>query len=143
MQNMTHGKINRVHIFPQYRRLRKKKKKSVEVISGPELCIALRQRWEKQRRMAEEGEEGAGQHCTLIMGSSPYKGYRHSEVFLCLSKCSVFLKAEVYSPQSLFCDRHPESGTLVTQSSPMPASRSCNQLRTQDLRSDFNMICLS
>lgn len=26
MQNMTRGKINRVHIFPQYRRLRKKKK---------------------------------------------------------------------------------------------------------------------
>ena len=96
----------------------------------PELCIALRQEWEECRRMAEEGEEGAGHHCTFTMGSLTYKGYRHSEVSLWLSMHStIFVEVEVYCLQSLFHDRNPESGTLVTQSSPH-ASRSCNPLGT-------------
>jgi len=88
MQNTTHGKINKKKIFSS---INNNKNicwgdfwKNVGV-KGPGLCIALSQGWEERRRMAEEGKEGAGQHCHPTMGSLSYKGYRHSEVSSCLS----------------------------------------------------------
>lgn len=88
---------------------RKKKKKNLGDFwrkvsaKGPELCIALRKVWKECRRVAEDGEERAGQHYTVTIVSLPQKSYRHSEVSLCLSMCSaIFVSVKLHYPPSLF-----------------------------------------
>lgn len=83
---------------------------------GPELCMALRQGWEGNRKRQREGKKEQNSSVLLprvlcLKRATDIVKYLVSKHVVC---CLV--RAEIYRTQSLFQDRNPGSGTSVIPS---------------------------